>query len=147
MFIYSPDQVIITLNGLHITGKAEDEFLTITRAEDDTTISIGADGEAAVARNKNDSAQITIKLMASSAGNDILQAAYAAYKAIGAVSVIMIKDLNGRSLFLAERAVPVKFPDVSFAKAQGSVSWTWVTDRLVANLGGANLSPVVPPSA
>jgi hypothetical protein len=145
MFAYNPDQISIFLNGLPITGKGEDEFLSITRAEDDTTITIGADGEAIVARNKNDSAQITITLLASSASNDIMMAAYAAYKSIGAVSSIMIKDLNGRSLFMAERAVPTKFPDVSFSKnAPGDVAWTWVTDRLVATLGGSTLAPVVP---
>lgn len=144
-FAYDPSMVLVTVNGFPITGKAEDEFVTIEQNEDQSVMMIGADGEGAVARSKNQSARITIKVMATSAANDILNAAYQAWQAGGFVSVIFIKDLNGRSLHLAERAWPVKLPTVSYAAGVGEREWVFETDRLQTTIGGGVLAPQVPP--
>lgn len=143
-FAYDPSMVLVTVNGFPITGKASDEFLTIEQNEDQATLMIGADGEGAVARSKNKSAKITIKVMATSAANDILNAAYQAWEAGGFVSVIFVKDLNGRSLHLAERAWPVKAPTVAYAAGVGEREWVFETDRLQTTMGGNVLAPTIP---
>ncbi len=142
MFTYNPAEIVLTVNGFPITGKGEDEFLVVEKDEDDSLMTIGVDGEAAVSRNKNDSGTFTITVLATSASNDILMAAYAAFKALGAVSAIFAKDLNGRSLHIGERCVPVKLPSVSYARGVGERVWQWRTDRLGSNIGGSSLAPV-----
>lgn len=144
MFSYSPDQVLITVNGFPITGFGEDEFCTVEKRANDAELTIGASGEGALSRSNDESGDITITVGAQSAANDIMMAAYAAFKAIGAVSVIFVKDLNGRSLHIAERAFPEKLPPKAFGKKASDVVWKWTTDRLVSNIGGANLAPTVP---
>ncbi len=144
MFGYAPHEVLVTVNGFPITGFGEDEFCNVERRVDDAELTIGADGEGALSRSKDESGTITITVGAQSAANDIMMQAYAAFKAIGAVSVVFIKDLNGRSLHVAERAFPQKLPAKKYGKKPGDVVWQWVTDRLVSNVGGSALAPVVP---
>lgn len=144
MFAYAPHQVLVTVNGFPITGFGEDEFCLVEKNVDDAELTIGADGEGALSRSKDESGTITITVGAQSAANDVMMLAYAAFKAIGAVSVVFIKDLNGRSLHVAERAFPKKLPPKRYAKKPGEVQWQWVTDRLVSNVGGSNLAPTVP---
>lgn len=144
MFSYAPDEVLVTVNGFPITGKGEDEFCTVTKRTNDAELTIGADGEGALSRSKDESGEIIITVGAQSASNDVIMAAYAAFKAIGAVSVVFIKDLNGRSLHVAERAFIEKIPDKKYAKKPGDVAWKFVTDRLNTNIGGSNLAPSVP---
>jgi len=143
MFTYNPAEVALSVNGFPITGKGEDEFLAVEKNEDDSTMTIGADGEGAVSRNKNESGTFTITLLASSAANDVLMAAYGAFKAIGAVSIIFAKDLNGRSTHLGERCVPKKLPAVTYSRGVGERVWVWETDALVTNVGGSNLASTV----
>ncbi len=144
MFSYAPHEVLVTVNGFPITGFGEDEFCTAEKNSDDGELTIGADGEGAVSRSRDESGTITITCGAQSAANDIMMAAYAAFKAIGAVSVVFVKDLNGRSLHMAERAFPKKLPPKKYGKKAGEVQWQWVTDKLVSNVGGSNLAPTVP---
>lgn len=144
MFAYSPKDVLITVNGFPITGEGEDEFCVVERNNDDAELVMGASGEAAVARSNDESGTFTITVGAQSAANDIMMAAYGAFKSIGAVSAIFVKDLNGRSLHIAERAFPKRLPAKRYAKKPGDIQWQWVTDRLVSNVAGSNLAPTVP---
>lgn len=144
MFSYAPNEILVTVNGFPITGFGEDEFCSVEKNVDDAELVIGADGEGALIRSKDESGTFTITVGAQSASNDVLMAAYAAFKAIGAVSAVFIKDLNGRSLHVAERAAPKKLPPKKYAKKPGEVQWQFITDKLVSNLGGSNLAPSVP---
>lgn len=144
MFTYSPSDILITVNGFPITGLAEDDFCNVEKRTNDAELTIGVDGEGALSRSKDESGDITISCAAHSAANDIMMAAYAAFKAIGAVSAIFVKDLNGRSLHVAERAFPEKLPPKKYGKKAGDMVWKWTTDKLVSNIGGNNLAPTVP---
>jgi hypothetical protein len=135
---YSPQQVVVTVGGLPITAKAEDEFCTVAQNEEDSTLQMGADGEAAVMISNNLSGRVTIKVLGGSEANDICMAAYIVWKSTKVPTAIFIKDLNGRSLHTAEKAWPVKVPDKAYAKAAGEVEWVFETDRLISFVGGAN---------
>lgn len=63
---YDPKKVSVIFDGTEITGFATDSMITIDPAEDAILPQIGAQGDAAVAKNANKSATATITLMQNS---------------------------------------------------------------------------------
>ncbi len=135
---YAPHEVLVTVGGLPITAKGDDEFLTVAFNEDAATLTVGVDGEAALSFNKNESGRFTIRVMQGSEANDILTGIFVAFKANKVLVPIFVKDLNGRSTYLGAKCWPVKLPESAFAKQAGIREWVFETDVLVVNIGGNN---------
>ncbi len=135
---YAPHEVVVSVATLPITAKGDDEFLTIDYNEDAATMNVGADGEASLSFNKNESGRFTIRVQQGSEANDILMGVYAAFKATKTLVPIFVKDLNGRSTYLGAKCWPVKLPASPFAKEAGVREWVFETDVLVTTLGGSN---------
>jgi hypothetical protein len=124
-FDYSADEVDVLIAGVPVTGFADGEFITIEFPES-FTLQKGSDGDNTRSRTNDTTARVTIKLMQSSPSNDILSALYNADRLArngAGVGAFMVKDNQGRSLYVAPACWIVKHPDVSFDREAQPREW------------------------
>ena len=137
MKTYDPSKVVFVFLGSIITGFADGSFIKAARNEDTYKLTKGAGGEGCRSRSLNRSGKVTCTLMQSSLSNDILSAAQTLDELTGAgVGPLLIKDLSGTALVVAENAWIVKPADVDFAKEVGSREWIIECDDMIIE-GGA----------
>ena len=134
---YNPADVTVSVGGGTITGFADGTFVLVAMDEDAFTKQQGADGEGGRSKSNNYGGSITITLMQTSDGNDILSSLALADRLTSAgLFPIMVKDSNGRSLAVAENAWVRKSADAEYGKELGSREWVIDTDNLQSFVGG-----------
>lgn len=124
---YSGDDITFTLNGLAIeSGRGPDEFLKIEKQEDSFGVQESQiDGEAAWFHKKGTYTIVTLTLMQTAAGNDVLNALHQADLLTGnGAGPIFIEDRRGNSKYVAPSARILKTPDESHQAEPGSLVWT-----------------------
>ena len=134
---YDPKQVIITFGVAVLTGYAEGTFVKIARSGNAFDKRKGADGTVdRVNKNANDFG-VSITLMQTAPVNAVLSALLAADQ-ISNVGVLplVIKDLNGTTLFTAAQAWIEKDPDDEFADGLGNREWKFATGPGAKLTGG-----------
>lgn len=137
MKTYDPKQVQIIVGGIPLSGFADGSFVTVARAEDAWTMTVGADGEGTRSKSNNKSGQITVVLMQSSQSNQYLSNLILADEINNAGLVpTMVKDGSGSSLYMAEQSYVKKAPDSDFAKVAGTRTYVIETDNLQMFNGG-----------
>lgn len=138
MKTYDPKNIIVTFDGILLTGFADGTFLTAERNTDAYTLVIGAGGEGARARSRDKSGIVTLTLIATALGNDLLSAVAAADE-LGAAGVgpLLVKDLFGTTLIAAQNGWIKKVPKVEFGKEVGSREWVIECEQLEIFAGGA----------
>lgn len=124
---YDPKEVIITWNGIDITkGIAPDTFISISRAVDAFTPTVGAEGTVARTRNANRMGNIEITLMQNSPVNNLLAAQALLDEQAGAeiLSTLTISDPSGSVDFvLALQCWIKKIADADLAGDYGDRTW------------------------
>ncbi len=136
---YDPKLVLITLGAIPISGTADGTFLNIEQAEDAFSMQVGSDGEATRTRSNNNSATITVTLMQSSASNDLLSTLHNLDLALpngAGCAPLLVKDLSGRALFVAEKCWIVRAPSAEFGREAAAREWQLMTDDLKRFDGG-----------
>lgn len=136
---YDPGSVFVSLAGIPISGWADGEFITIENDSDDFEDVVGTDGEVTRSKSNDNRATVTIKLMQSSASNDLLSALRLLDKnsSNGAgVGPFMLRDGSGRSLEIAEKAWIAKGPNRSFDKTAGSREWKIRCAAIISGVAG-----------
>lgn len=140
--LYDPNSVVVTWGPYLLQGFMDGTWLEVTRDEDAFMKKIGADGEAARARNKNRGGSVTLTLLQTSSSNDSLSAEQIADELAGTGShPLMVKDLFGTTLITAPNAWVKKPADVVFAKEIQGRAWTLDCDLLLGQRGGAAFGP------
>lgn len=136
---YSPTQISISVAGTTIRGYADGTFVSIEHEDDAFTKVVGADGEVARTHSANESARITLTLMQTSSSNDVLSALELADRiSLKGVFPVMVKDNNGRSLYVANEAWVVKPADAEFGAEMSDREWMIDCAKLVPFTGGNN---------
>lgn len=134
---FDPKNLLISAGPNQLTGFAEGSFVTVARDEDAFNLTVGSDGEGARAKSNIKSGTVTLTLLQSSAGNDILSTLAKSDELNGGgVFPLLVKDASGRSLFAAETAWVQKLPDSEFSNEITSREWVIRTDKLEAFVGG-----------
>jgi hypothetical protein len=134
---YSSQDVTVLLGGVPIdSGRADGDFVSIVKVSDDSSSVAGADGEVCVNLMHDRQYDVTITVMQSSAGNDLMTGARAGFQLLKALLPLAVKDNNGSSLLVAAKAWPVKAPDQAFGKEAGTRAWTWRCVADVVFIGG-----------
>ncbi len=139
--VYDSASVICTFDGILLTGFAPGSRVKVT-FPDAFTKQVGSDGEVARSRSNDNTASVTFTLMQTSFSNDALSALHNVDKNIpfgAGIGPLMIKDLNGSSLFSAPQAWITKNSDSEYAQEVGSREWTIDTGDMVALVGGNNV--------
>lgn len=137
MRTYSPKKVQVIVDDRILTGFAKGSFVVVEKKEDDFTTEIGSDGEGARTQSADESGSVTVTLMQTSAGNDLLSELRDADKASGAnVFSVMIKDGSGRTIVTAAEAWIRKVPNSEFSDQKTDRPWILDSAVLIHKLGG-----------
>lgn len=137
MKTYSPKKVIVTFKGVPLTGYADGTFVTVDKAADDFSLSIGGDGEAARAQSADESGSVKLVLLQTSASNDYLSNCLRADKLTGiGYGPLQVADLSGRSIAVAGEAYVNKPATVEFGKEIVGREWTFMAGKLDHFVGG-----------
>lgn len=134
---YDPKQVIVTFGTVIVSGYAEGTFIAIAQNGDSFEKQRGADGGVdRVNKNASDYA-VTLTLKQTSLTNDALSVIAALDKASNTGKLpLVVKDINGTSLFFAEQAWIGKEPDPEDGDAISSREWRFDTGIAAQFIGG-----------
>lgn len=134
---FDPLKVIVTVDGIPLTGWADGKFISIKPAAAAFTKKVGASGEVARAKSNDLTQEVVLDFIQTSMSNDILSGFAALDKNNGggqfALSVIEIGTAN---VLFATNAWVRQDPDWERSKEIGEVSWTLDTDQAVRFTGG-----------
>lgn len=134
---YDPADVHITFGGQPIHGFADGTFVEVDFDEDQWNKVTGADAHTARAKTNNYSGSITITLLATSAGNDVLNSFWQAdRRANNGVVPISIIDKQGNTRWSATYAWVRKMPLQGFAKEVETREWVIDCAELLGDAGG-----------
>jgi hypothetical protein len=134
---YSSQQVVVSVTGVPMTGVADGDFCKITRDEDAFHKVIGADGLASRSRNANQGGTITVILQSTSPSNAVLSALATTDELFATgVGTVVVKDLSGSTVCVAQNGWVKKKPEITLAQEQNNREWVIDCDRLTMNVGG-----------
>jgi len=132
--IYDADQVAIIIAGRPLLGGfADGEFVRIERESPAFDDVVGTDGEVSRSKTNDNRATVTVLLMQTSDSNAILSALHNQDKiATGGSGVgpLVIKDLQGTTLYASGECWVRSTPNASFDRTATSREW----EIRVANL-------------
>ncbi len=137
---YNPKQVTAVFGAIIMQGVNDGVFIKTVRNSDGYTVKVGAQGDVTRVRNLDKTGQVTITLLAESPTNDLLSFQANLDEASdggGAVAPLMIKDLNGTTLMIAENAWIMKMPEVEHAVDASSREWVIECADLKMVVGGS----------
>lgn len=135
---YDPANVIVTVNGVIMSGYAEGTFISIDRDADMWSKQIGASGEGARTKSNDRSGKITLTLMKTSDSNQVLSAlALIDEQSNGGAVPVVVEEVGTKNVYVCETAWIKKMPTSDFAKGEaGSREWVFETDVITLNVGG-----------
>jgi hypothetical protein len=134
---YDAAQVILTVNGVEISGYASDTFISIEREEPSFTKVVGADGTTSRAKSNNRSGTMTITLSQTSPSNDYLSALLAQDELSNSgVVPVILKDISGQSRFFSGTGWVQGMPSVEYAKEISDREWLIDLADMEFNIAG-----------
>lgn len=122
---YRANEVLVDRGGKKISGRGEDEFISISDSEPVTTKIVGADGEVVVSQNADESGEITCTVLAASDANDVFQDSLDAQRRGPGIPFerMTVRDLNGRAKFIFPHTWIQGKPTVVYAKGAKAHAW------------------------
>jgi len=134
---YRAEDVALVFFGIPITGLAPGTFVKVTMNEDAFKLTMGADGDGCRSATMNGSGRVEFTLGQWSTTNDLLSAVHLADKLTGdGIGPFLEKDNSGTSLYAAEKAWIVKFPDSENASDPTNRVWVLESDNMDMWVGG-----------
>lgn len=135
---YDPAKVLITYNGVRLAGFADGTFCDVEANADDFTLAVGADGEVARSASADDSGEVKVTLLQTSAGNDYLNAQRKLDKLTksNVAGALLVQDLSGRTLVVGVDCWLKRGAKLSFGKEIEGREWTIVCGKLDQDNGG-----------
>lgn len=134
---YDPKKIIVDFGGIIFTGYMSGTFLAIAGNGNSFDKERGADGGIdRVNKNANDYS-VTITLKRTSLTNDALSERWLSdVKNNDGVKSLLIKDLNGTTLFNPDQAWIAKAPDPDESDSMPSRAWMLETGAADLFIGG-----------
>lgn len=134
---YSPDNVLLSWDGIPITGYAKDTFIEVEREEDSWLTYVGSLGDVCRTKNLNKMGKVTVTLMATAPVNTLLAAKAQDDEDHGQDSgPILLKDLSGALQVDGADAWVMKRPKIERAHESGTIQWVFVVAKLNVFEGG-----------
>lgn len=124
--VYDPDQVVITVAGIPVSGFADGEFCRVEHETNAFEDVVGTDGEVTRSKSNDGRATVTIRLMQSSPSNALLSALHNTdINAPGGAGVgpFALFDNSGGTTILAEKCWIAKGPDSSWDRTATEREW------------------------
>lgn len=134
---YAPKDVVVSFNGIPITGFAEGSFITLKRSGDVTKKRVGAQGDMCITMNADRSGDVEITLMGTAPANAILSAALLVQEnaRVPTVGVLIVSDPSGQQLAVAKNAFFVNYPDIDMADQDTDKVWRFCCEHLAYGTG------------
>ncbi len=131
-------KVAVNLAGFVISGFADaDDAITVEPRNDAVNLITGADKESVFIMTADNSVLVTLKLLPSSASNQVLSNIVLSILNIAAIPVpLFITDLNGTTLLESLKVMPQKMANWSSGKNLSSNDWAWLCSDGTYNVGG-----------
>lgn len=134
---YNAHEVSVIVGIRPITGLSEGDAVSVERESDSWSDSVGISGEVTRSGSADKRGTITLRLQQTSEDNDYLSALVTADELTkSGVVPVLIRDVNGNSLYMAEEAWIKKPANASFAKDAGEREWVIRCARLEMFSGG-----------
>lgn len=134
---YDPKQVQVIVDGNPITGYADGTFVEVEFDEQQWNKVTGADGLTSRSKTNNYGGAITITLLATANGNDILSALWQKdRRANTGVFNALIKDATGRTVWSSAKSWIQQMPTQGFSKDTEERAWIIDCADLQGHAGG-----------
>lgn len=137
--VYDPDQVLVIVAGIPLSGWADGEFVRVEYESDAFEDVCGTDGEVSRSKTNDFRATVTVRLMQTSPSNALLSALHTADRNTpGGVGVgpFLLQDQSGSSLLAGEKCWIRKAPPSSWDRTPTEREWTIRVARLEQFEGG-----------
>jgi hypothetical protein len=139
--VYDLDQVAVIYGGVPLEGgTGEGGFITITPAAMDFEDVVGSDGSVTRSKTGNKKYDVTITVLPTSGINAIL----ATFREVdlassngGGIVPMVVKDLSGLDIFVAEKAWIKGPPEKAYGKTAADREWPITAFASVNFTGGA----------
>lgn len=135
-FVYVPQEVDALFGGIGLNGFSDGSMIVITPNEDAMTLNVGADGEATVVVNANQSFGIRVTLQQASPINDYLSSIWALNRKGVGFRPFMLRDRRGTTFFSAPYTWVKKLPELQYNKEQQNREWELETNYADLIIGG-----------
>lgn len=134
---YNPKEVHVILGGHPITGFADGTFVEVEFDSQQWNKVTGADAFTSRAKSNDYGGKVTITLLSTSPGNDIISTLWNKdRKDSSGVVPLMIKDASGRTKWSAKNAWVQQMPNQSFSKETEERAWVIDCAELIGDAGG-----------
>lgn len=142
--VYSFIDVVATITGPNGTislgndAAPGEEGISVAFAEDQATMTIGADGNGMHSLHAGQSGMVTVRMLKSSPTNALLQQMYAAdrsHPSLTGQNTITISWIGGGDVTVAQSCAFRKFPDNVYGKDAALLEWSWNAIRIAPLLG------------
>lgn len=107
------------------SGFADGDFVKVTMASDAWSDKAGTDGEVTRSKTNDPRADVSVFLMQTSDGNDLLSQIYAADRAApngAGVGPFLLRDQDGRTAVRGQCFI-TKLPEVARGREAGTCEW------------------------
>lgn len=135
---HNSNEISISFANLQIdSGRVDGDFVTTEFNSELYTSKVGADGEVTRSKTNDFSGKITIKLMSTSEGHQILTRLFNIARASlngDDMAPFQLRDRNGGLVEHAETAWIEKAPSNAVGKEVGEREWVLATDNLVRDV-------------
>ena len=140
-YSYSPDKVVVLINGIPMTGFGEGDAIEVAPVSELSTSKVGIDGDVTRSMGTDRRCRITVRLMQSSPSNDVLSALVGVDQITGGrMFPVTVMDLLGRTLIVAAQCWIATRPTVTFGREATEREWTFETGALSEWFaGGSNV--------
>lgn len=139
---YDPKQVHVIVDGNPITGYADGTFVEVEFDEQQWNKVTGADALTSRAKTNNYAGTITLTLLATGSGNDILSALWNRDRRSNTgVVTTLIKDASGRTVWSAAQSWVQQMPNQGFSKETEERAWILDCANLAGHAGGNQVTP------
>lgn len=138
--VFNPDEVLLELFGHECEGFAEGTLIEFDDNEDSIKAVVGTTGEVAISRVFNPLGVLTVRLLQTSATNDVLSAQRnltANGVGISGSGPMALRDMNGRTQ-IDGRALVMKPPKIVFAETAKEREWKILVVKTKRVDGGNN---------
>lgn len=129
---YSPKDVVVSFNGINITGFDETDMITITRNQDLVNETVGAQGDLQLTVVHDRTGQVDFTLLQNSNSNVALEAFLLGTAITNKIIIaeIAIVDMNTGASYLAHNAYLKSMPDYAFGSDNNSRTWSFGCEQI-----------------
>lgn len=136
---YSPKDVILTIGGYQLTGW---QSINISRSVKGFNVIRGIRGKNTRVPNVDTSATITMSLLQTAQGNDVLSRIHELDLDAGTARIaLMLKDRSGRSIFSSNEAYITAYPTATFSGQFEYRNWEIFCQTTQSYVVGGNARP------